>query len=105
MIITQDKLIKQISEKENINAATIRQIMKSTENIIFECFTSTKPSETIVIKLLNGISIERKYIQQKNYSKGMFQNISCPEHINIKANASKYYAGQINQKLFDLFYE
>lgn len=100
LIVTQDALTQQIADKENIDAATVRKIMKSTENIIFDYLSSVTPSDEVNIKLFNGISIKRRYIKKKKYSKGMFQNIDCPEHVNVKANLSKYYNGQINKKLF-----
>lgn len=100
MNITQDTLINQIAEKENINETTVRLILKSTENIVFNYLSSIAPSEDITIKLFHGISLKRTYVQKKQYSKGMFQNIDCPEHVHVKACFSKYYNGQINQKLF-----
>ena len=100
MIITQDTLIKQIADKEDINVATVREIFKSAEDIIFDHLSSTTPSENIIVKILNGISLERKYIPKKKYSKGMFQNIDCPEHIIVKTNSSTYYSNKINDKLF-----
>ena len=98
--ITQDTLIKQIAERENINVATVRKLFQSVEDVIFSCLSSTAPSEEMSIKLFNGIQLKRKYIREKKYSKGMFQDINCPEHVNIKASLSKYYNGQVNQKLF-----
>ena len=100
MIVTQDCLIKQIAEKEDIDIATVRQIFKSAEGIVFDYLSSTTPSEHIIVKLFKGISIERKYIKRKKYSRGMFQNVNCDEHINIKANSSKYYSKKVNDKLF-----
>lgn len=98
--ITQESLINQIADREDINAATVRQILKSAEHIVFDCLSSISPSEEVTIKLLHGFSIKRTFVGSKNYSKGMFQNIDCPEHVNVKACSSKYYNGQINQKLF-----
>ena len=77
MIVTQDSLIKQIAVQENVDIKTVQNIFKSTENIIFKHLSSTTPSENIIIKLFNGINLERKYIEKKIYSKGMFQNIEC----------------------------
>ena len=57
--------------------------------------------EEVNIKLLNGFNIKREYIKKKKYSKGMFQDIECPEHVNVKACLSKYYNGQVNQRLFN----
>lgn len=100
MNVTQDVLINQIATKEDIDVATVRKILKSAENIIFDYLSSITPSEEVNIKLLNGINIKRKYIKKKKYSKGMFQNIECPDHVNVKASLSKYYIGQVNRKLF-----
>lgn len=100
MIITQDTLIKQIADKEDISVATVRNIFESAEGIIFDHLSSTTPSENIIIKILKGISIERKYIEKKNYSKGMFKDIDCQERVSVKANLTKYYNNQINEKLF-----
>ena len=100
MNITQDTLINQIANKEDINVATVRRVFKSAENIIFDYLSSISPSEEVSIKLFNGFNIKRKYIKNKKYSKGMFQNINCPEHVSVKTCLSKYYNEQINQKLF-----
>ena len=101
MNVTQDVLINQIATKEDVDVATVRKILKSAENIIFDYLSSITPSEEVNIKLLNGINIKSKYIKKKKYSKGMFQNIECPDHVNVKASLSKYYNGQVNQYLFD----
>lgn len=101
MIITQDTLIKQIAEKQNTDTVTVRDFLKTTEEVIFELLSSTVPYENIVIKLLNGISIERKYVEEKKYSKGLFQNIICQPHVNVKANLSKYYNKRLNERLFN----
>lgn len=101
MNVTQDVLINQIATKEDIDVATVRKIFKATENIIFDYLSSITPSEEVNIKLLNGINIKRKHIEKKKYSKGMFKNINCPEHVNIKTYMSRYYNGHVNQCLFD----
>lgn len=84
-----------------MDAATVRKIFKAAEKTIYDCFCSISPSEEVNIKLLNGITIKRKFVRRKKYSKGMFQNIDCPEHVCVKAYISKYYSGQVNQYLFD----
>ena len=101
MIITQEKLMKQIANKEDIDVVTVRKIFESAEDVIFDYLSSTPPSENIVVKILNGINLERKYVSRKKYSKGMFQNIDCPEHVNVKANSSTYYSKKVNNKLYN----
>lgn len=99
--ITQDTLMKQIADRENVNPAMVRRLFRSAEDIIFDYLSSTAPPEEINIKLLNGIQIRRRYIKEKKYSRGMFQNRDCPEHVHTKASLSKYYNGQVNRKLFE----
>lgn len=101
MVITQDNLIKQIADREGIDMATVRDILKSTEGILFDHLSSTSPSETLVIKLFKGLAIERTYIKEKTYSKGMFKNINCPEHVKIKAGLSKHFNNKVNDKLLE----
>ena len=100
MNITQETLINQIAAGEAIPAEMVRQTLKSAENIIFNYFSSVPPSEEVNIKLFPGLSMKRNYIETRKYSKGMFRNIDCPEHVNVKASFSRYYIGQLNQRLF-----
>lgn len=100
MTITQESLVRQIADKEDIDVATVRNIFKSAEDIIFDHLSSTAPSENIIVKLFKGINLERKYIKKKKYSKGMFQNVDCDEHIKVKASSSTYYSKKVNDKLF-----
>lgn len=100
MIITQDELIKEISTKEDIDVATVRKVFKSAEKIIFDYLSSITPTENIMIKLFNGLNINRKYIPEKMYSKGMFINIELPEHCNTSGTVTKYYKNKVNEHLF-----
>lgn len=92
--------MKQIADREDMNVATVRNVFKSAEKIIFDHLSSTTPSENVIIKLLNGISLERKYVERKTYTKGMFRDIDCPERVSTKANLSKYYNNRVNEELF-----
>ncbi len=100
MTATQENIIKKVADKEDINVATVRQIFKTAENIIFDYLSSSSPTEKIDIKIFNGMSIGRNYVGEKIYSKGMFEDLNCPEHINLKATISKYYNNKVNEKLF-----
>ncbi len=100
MNITQDILIKQIADREDINTATVQRLFAAAEDIIFDYLSSTAAAEEVTIKLFNGIRIRRSYIKEKKYTKGMFQDLDCPEHVNTKASLSKHYNGQVNRRLF-----
>ena len=100
MTVTQENIIKKIADKEDMNVATVRQIFKTAENIIFDYLSSSTPTEKIDIKIFNGMSIGRTYIGEKIYTKGMFEDLDCPEHVKLKASVSKYYTNRVNEKLF-----
>lgn len=101
LIITQEKLVNQIAETEGINVTTVQKIFKSAENIIFAHLSSASPTENILVRFFKGISLESKCIEKKEYSKGIFQNITCPEHINIKAKVSRYYSTKVNEEKYN----
>lgn len=94
MIITQESLIKQIAEKEDINVTTVRTIFKSAENIIFDHLSSTTPSKNTVIKLMDGLSLECNYIPAKEIH--TYDNILCKAKIWTKAKITRYYNRKLN---------
>lgn len=94
MIITQDNLIKQIADKEDINVATVREIFKSAEDIIFDHLSSTTPSENTVIKLLDGLSLECNYVPEKEIH--TYDDIVCKPRIWSKPKITRYYNRKLN---------
>ena len=95
MIITQDALIKQIANKEDINVATVREIFKSAEDIIFDHLSSTTPSENTIIKLLDGLSLECNYIPEKEVH--TYDDIICKPRIWSKPKITRYYNRKLNR--------
>ena len=94
MIITQDTLIKQIADKEDINVATVREIFKSAEDIIFDHLYSTTPSENTIIKLLDGLSLECNYVPEKEIH--TYDDIVCKPRIWSKPKITRYYNRKLN---------
>ena len=94
MIITQDNLIKQIADKEDINVATVREIFKSAEDIIFDHLSSTTPSENTIIKLLDGLSLECNYVPEKEIH--TYDDIICKPRIWSKPKITRYYNRKLN---------
>ena len=94
MIITQDTLIKQIADKEDINVATVREIFKSAEDIIFDHLSSTTPSENTIIKLLDGLSLECNYSPEKEIH--TYDDIVCKSKIWSKPKITRYYNRKLN---------
>ena len=94
MIITQDTLIKQIADKEDINVETVREIFKSAEDIIFDHLSSTTPSENTIIKLLDGLSLECNYVPEKEIH--TYDDIVCKPRIWSKPKITRYYNRKLN---------
>ena len=94
MIITQDTLIKQIADKEDINVATVREIFKSAEDIIFDHLSSTTSSENTIIKILDGLSLECKYVPEKEIH--TYDDITCKPKIWTKPKITRYYNRKLN---------
>ena len=95
MIITQNTLIKQIADKEDINVATVREIFKSAEDIIFDHLSSTTPSENTIIKLLDGLSLECNYVPEKEIH--TYDDIVCKPRIWSKPKITRYYNRKLNR--------
>lgn len=94
MTLTQENLVKQIAEKEDINVATVREIFKSAEDIIFDYLSSTTPSENRVIKLLDGLSLECNYVPEKEIH--TYEDIVCKPRIWTKPRITRYYNRKLN---------
>lgn len=94
MTLTQENLVKQIAEKEDINVATVREIFKSAEDIIFDYLSSTTPSENRIIKLLDGLSLECNYIPEKEIH--TYEDIVCKPRIWTKPRITRYYNRKLN---------
>lgn len=94
MTLTQDELIKQIANKEDINVATVREIFKSAEDIIFDYLSSTTPSENTIIKLLDGLSLECNYVPEKEIH--TYDDIVCKPRIWSKPKITRYYNRKLN---------
>ena len=94
MILTQDDLIKRIAKKEDINVAMVRKVFKTAEKIIFDHLSSTTPSETMVAKPLDGLSIECRYVPEKEIYG--FGNFIAEDRIKAKPKITRHYNRKLN---------
>lgn len=94
MTITQENLIKEIAEKEDINVATVRKIIKRMEKSIFAYLSSTTPTDNTVIKVLDGLSLECNYIPE--HEMHTYDNIKCDSRIWVKPKITRYYNRKLN---------
>ena len=94
MTITQKDIIKDISKREGINVATVRKIFKSAEDIVFAYLSSTTPTDKTVVKLLDGLSLECKYVPPKEIHR--YEDIQCDEKIWVKPKITRHYNRKLN---------
>lgn len=94
LTLTQDELIKQIADREDINVATVRKVFKSAENIVFAYLSSTTSSENMNVKLMDGLSLECNYIPQKEIH--TYDSIICKPKIWAKPKITRYYNRKLN---------
>ena len=94
MILTQDDLIKRIAKREDINVAMVRKVFKTAEKIIFDHLSSTTPSETNTIKPFDGLSIECKYIPEKEIH--TYDDILVNEKIWAMPRITRHYNRKLN---------
>lgn len=94
MILNQKELTKQIANKEDIDVATVRKVFNSAENIIFAYLSSTTPSESKKVKLLDGLSLECNYIPQKTLNR--YEKIDCDSKIWVTPKITRHYNRKLN---------
>lgn len=94
MIITQENLVKQIANKEDIDVATVRKIFESAEKIVFDYLSSTTSSESIIVKLIDGLSLECNYVPEKEIH--TYDDIVCKPRIWVKPRITRYYNRKLN---------
>lgn len=94
MIVTQKDIIKEISEKEDIDIATVRDVFDSAEKIVFAYLSSTTPSENVLIKILDGLSLECKYIPEREMY--TYDHIKCDARIRVKPKVTRHYNRKLN---------
>ena len=94
MIVTQEKLVKQIANIEDIDVATVRKIFESAEKIIFDYLSSTTSSENMTVKLMDGLSLECNYLPGKAIH--TYDDIVCKPRIWTKPKITRYYNRKLN---------
>ena len=95
MTVTQEDLVNQIATKEDIDVATVRNVFKSAEDIIFDYLSSTSPSECVVLKPFRGMSLEGKYIPERIIHN--YDNIVSKARIRVRSKVTRYYNKKINK--------
>ena len=94
LTITQDMLIKDIAASEDIDVATIRRIFTALEQTLILRLSSTTQSESTIIKVLNGLSIECNYIPERTIHR--YEDITCKARIHARPKLTRYFNRKLN---------
>ena len=94
MIVTQEDIIKQVAKREDIKVSTVRNIFKTAENIIFDYLSSTTPTEKIIVKVLDGLSLECSYIPEREIH--TYDDIKCESKVWTKPKVTRYHNRKLN---------
>lgn len=64
-VIGKEQIIKEIAKREGVPLSTVQSLYWTLENYIFEMLSSATPTESVNLKLFNGISIDCEYRSEK----------------------------------------
>lgn len=96
MIITQERLIQELAEKEDLPPALVRRMTSTLEELIFHYLSMASPTETVTLKPFSGLSIECKYIPERQMH--TYTDIRCRERIWAKPKITRYYNRKLNAR-------
>ena len=86
-----DVLFRLLSGKTSVEGSTS---MDFTDDNFTEYL-----EEGLKIRIANGIYIERKFVPEKVQEYGQLVGKTIPEHCNLKAHVTPYYADKMNEAI------
>lgn len=97
IVTNRETIINKIAELEDSDAASIKMVFDDLEEIIYDCLSSTTPTEKQQINLFNGIKLIGEYKEGKQiYNINLKKNTKARDSIVVKANFSKTFKNRIN---------
>lgn len=91
-VVTKEQLIRLLAENSNIPIVTIRFIYDSLEDKLKDLLSEANLSQDITVKLFNGITINSKFIPQKERLNNLTgEKISAKSKIKVKSNVTRNY--------------
>lgn len=57
MFITREMMIRKLSDKSGYNQKDIRALLKSFDEVVYDCFDEVTDDEEIMVQLLRGIRV------------------------------------------------
>lgn len=99
VVKTKENLIKQIARQTNKGIYETRSFYNALEQTIFDTLYSVDEKQNVCIKLFEGISLEGKYVPEKEKMNNLTGQMSFIESkIKPKFNITRYYIEKLNDK-------
>lgn len=95
--ITKENIIKSIAKQTNKTISETRDVYNALEESIYNILSSTNEEQDVCIKLFEGISLDGKYIpekEKKNNLTGKTKFVSS--RIKPKFNITRSYCEKLN---------
>lgn len=96
LLLKKNDLIKKIAKQEDIDVAMVRKVVKAAEMIIFDHLSSATPSEKMVVKPLDGLSITGSYSRGREING--FAHFISADRIKAKPAITDYYNEKLNMR-------
>lgn len=95
--ITKENLIRDIAKQTNTSISDVKDIYNILEKNIFDLLSSVSENNDVSIKLFEGISLNGKYIPEKNKKNNLTGKESFVESkIKPKFNITRSYIEKLN---------
>lgn len=97
--ITKENIIKMVADKSNHTIKDTKTFYDALEEVVFEQISSVDESEDIRLKLFEGITLDGKFIHEKEKKNNLTGKVNLvPSHIKPKFNITDTYCKKINNK-------
>lgn len=116
-MIKREELVEAITRHGGMYARDVEKFLDCYDDVLFRLLsgqTAVEGStsmyftddnfteyleEGLKIRIANGIYIERKFVPEKVQEYGQLVGKTIPEHCNLKAHVTPYYADKMNEAI------
>lgn len=98
-VVKKENIIRAIAKQTDNNIYNVKDIYNALEDYIFHTLSSVNKSESVCIKLFEGISLDGTYISEKIKKNNLTGEVGFVESkIKPKFNITRSYCEKLNDK-------
>lgn len=99
MKVTKENIVKKIAKQTNNSICDTKVFYNALEDIIFNLLSSVDENKDVCIRLFEGISLDGKYVPEKEKTNNLTGEIGFVESkIKPKFNITRSYREKLNNK-------